>query len=344
MPKSSYFVTDFDYNLPDNLIAKEPTKTRDSSRLLVVNKDQLSEKKFSDIIDYIDKNDLLVFNNSKVINARLFGQKLSGGKIEVLVERILDNESIIAHVRSNKTIKVGLIILLPNDTKVQVTEILNGLFKLKFECSLNIIQYLDEYGHIPLPVYIKRADNSQDMDRYQTIYAKPYGSVAAPTAGLHFSPELLDKIEQKGIRTTFITLHVGSGTFKPVSVNEISQHKMHSEYYSVDEKTIELIKQTRSSGGKIIAVGTTSLRTLETIANNGLQSGDGETDIFITPGYEFKLVDKLITNFHLPKSTLLMLVSAFAGIDNIKNAYRFAIENKYRFFSYGDAMLLSRTD
>ena len=210
--------------------------------------------------------------------------------------------------------------------------------------SLDIIQYLDKFGHIPLPPYMHRADNHLDLERYQTVYAKTYGSVAAPTAGLHFSPELLATIEQKGIKTAFITLHVGSGTFKPVSVNDIKQHKMHSEYYSVDEKTIELIRHAHTKGGKIIAVGTTSLRTLETIANNGLLAGNGETDIFITPGYQFKLVDKLITNFHLPKSTLLMLVSAFAGMDNIKNAYHFAIENKYRFFSYGDAMLLNRTD
>lgn len=339
-----YQLADFDYDLPADLIAKEPTQKRDSSRLLVVNDNQLIEKQFSDIADYIDKNDLLVFNNSKVLKARLFGHKLSGGKIEILIERILDNKNIIAHVRSNKTIHIGLIILLPENIKIQVTELLDGLFKLQFEQALDIIKYLDKFGHIPLPPYIDRADEKLDMERYQTVYAKPYGSVAAPTAGLHFSPELLAKIEQKGIKTAFITLHVGSGTFKPVSVTDIKLHKMHSEYYSVDETTIELIGQVRSVGGKIIAVGTTSLRTLETIANNGLHSGDGETDIFITPGYKFKLVDKLITNFHLPKSTLLMLVSAFAGMDNIKNAYRFAIENKYRFFSYGDAMLLTRTE
>lgn len=341
---SSYQLIDFDYDLPADLIAKEPTQKRDGSRLLVVNNDQLNEKQFSDITDYIDKSDLLVFNNSKVLKARLFGHKPSGGKIEILVERILDNKNIIAHVRSNKTIHIGLKILLPDSIKIQVTELLNGLFKLQFEQSLDIINYLEKFGHIPLPPYINRADEKLDMERYQTVYAKPYGSVAAPTAGLHFSPELLAKIEQKGIKTAFITLHVGSGTFKPVSVTDIKQHKMHSEYYSVDEKTIELIRQTHAGGGKIIAVGTTSLRTLETIANKALCAGDGETDIFITPGYKFKLVDKLITNFHLPKSTLLMLVSAFAGMDTIKNAYRFAIENKYRFFSYGDAMLLTRTD
>ncbi|HLX53053.1 MAG TPA: tRNA preQ1(34) S-adenosylmethionine ribosyltransferase-isomerase QueA [Aquella sp.] len=336
-----YQLSDFDYDLPTDLIAKEPTKKRDSSRLLIVNNHQLTEKQFSDIVDYIDKDDLLVFNNSKVLKARLFGHKLSGGKIEILIERILDNKNIIAHVRSNKTIHIGLIILLPNDIKIQVIEILDGLFKLQFKQPVNVIKYLDEFGHIPLPPYINRADDKLDMERYQTVYAKPYGSVAAPTAGLHFSPELLAKIEQKGIKTAFITLHVGSGTFKPVNVTDIRQHKMHSEYYSVDEITIKLINQTHACGGKIIAVGTTSLRTLETIANNGLCPGDGETDIFITPGYKFKLVDKLITNFHLPKSTLLMLVSAFTGMDTIKNAYRFAIENKYRFFSYGDAMLLT---
>ncbi|MCE3268042.1 MAG: tRNA preQ1(34) S-adenosylmethionine ribosyltransferase-isomerase QueA [Burkholderiales bacterium] len=337
-------LNDFDYDLPEGLIAKEPTAKRDSSRLLIPCGKQLTEKQFSDIVDYINKDDLLVFNNSRVIKARLLGNKPSGGKIEILVERILDDLTIIAHVRSNKTIQVGLIVLLPDNVKVQVIETLNGLFKLKFEHSLNIIQFLDKFGHIPLPPYINRADNNLDAERYQTVYAKSNGSVAAPTAGLHFSTELLDKVKQKGIQTAFITLHVGSGTFKPVSVNNIEQHKMHSEYYNVEEKTIELIKQVRNNGGKIIAVGTTTLRTLETIANNDLRLRKGETDIFITPGYKFKLVDKLITNFHLPKSTLLMLVSAFAGMDNIKNAYRYAIENEYRFFSYGDAMLLSRME
>jgi S-adenosylmethionine:tRNA ribosyltransferase-isomerase len=334
---------DFDYDLPANLIASTPTVCRDKSRLLVVGEHlQLYEKQFSDIINYIDKDDLLVFNDSKVLKARLFGHKLSGGKIEVLIERILDNKTVIAHVRSNKTIRIGLIILLPNNVKILVSKILDGLFELVFETPLDIALYLDQFGHIPLPSYMNRPDNVLDTQRYQTVYAKPYGSVAAPTAGLHFSKELLTKIENKGIKTAFITLHVGSGTFKPVSVTDITQHKMHSELYSVNEATIEKIKQVRSKGGKIIAVGTTSLRTLETIAANGIVAREGETDIFITPGFRFKLVDKLITNFHLPKSTLLMLVSAFAGIDNIKNAYRFAIEKQYRFFSYGDAMLLSR--
>lgn len=337
-------LTDFDYHLPGDLIAKEPLTRRDLSRLLIVNHEQLIEKQFSDIIEYIDQDDLLVFNNSKVLKARLFGQKPSGGKIEILIERILDEQNIIAHVRSNKTVSVGLEILLPDTQKIRVTKILDGLFRLSFESPLNIIKYLEQFGHIPLPPYINRVDTPEDINRYQTVYAKPYGSVAAPTAGLHFSHSLLNKIEQMGIKTAFITLHVGSGTFKPVSVNDISQHKMHSEYYSVNKKTIELINHAQAKGGKIIAVGTTSLRTLETIANNGMIAGDGETDIFITPGYKFKLVEKLITNFHLPKSTLLMLVSAFAGIDNIKKAYRFAIENKYRFYSYGDAMLLNRAD
>ena len=337
-------LTDFDYYLPEGLIAKEPLSKRDLSRLLVVNHSQLIEKKFSDIVDYIGSDDLLVFNNSKVLKARLLGHKPSGGKIEILIERILDTQNIIAHVRSNKTISTNLQILLPNEKKLTVTEMLDGLFKLRFESPLNIIEYLEQFGHIPLPPYINRTANHDDLNRYQTVYAKPYGSVAAPTAGLHFSHDLLNKIEQTGIKTAFVTLHVGSGTFKPVSVNDISQHKMHSEYYWVDQKTIELINHTKAKGGKIIAVGTTSLRTLETIANNNLVSGEGETDIFITPGYKFKLVEKLITNFHLPKSTLLMLVSAFCGTDNIKNAYSFAIENKYRFFSYGDAMLLSRMD
>jgi S-adenosylmethionine:tRNA ribosyltransferase-isomerase len=335
-------LTDFDYILPEGLIAKKPLSTRDASRLLVVNNSELIEQQFSDIIKYITPDDLLVFNNSKVLKARLFGQKTSGGKIEILVERILDRQNIIAHVRSNKTIQIGLEIVLADEQVIKVTEIWDGLFKLSFAKPLNIVKFLEQFGHIPLPRYINRADNQLDTERYQTVYAKDHGSVAAPTAGLHFSTELLSTIKQHGITTAFITLHVGSGTFKPVTVTNIKEHKMHSEYYSVDEKTIELINQVHAKNGKIIAVGTTTLRTLETIANKGMIAGAGETDIFITPGYKFKLVDRLITNFHLPKSTLLMLVCAFAGMDTIKDAYKFAIKNQYRFFSYGDAMLLSR--
>ena len=341
--RKAYTLSDFDYELPPELIAKTPAAERDQSRLLVVNDHDLHDTTFNHIVDYINKNDLVVFNNSKVIKARLFGNKLSGGKIELLVERILDNKHFTAHIRSNKTINLGLEIILPGEVMVTVVQKLDGLFKLVINSSIDFLAYLDEFGNIPLPPYINRSADTLDDERYQTIYANPAGSVAAPTAGLHFTSKLLDKITNIGAKIAYVTLHVGSGTFKPVAVEDISQHKMHSEIYSIDQTTIDLIKQTHALNGKIIAIGTTTLRTLETIANKGLMAGNSETDIFITPGYKFKLVDKLLTNFHLPKSTLLMLVSGFAGMDRIKNAYKHAIAHKYRFFSYGDAMLLERS-
>ena len=342
-------VDDFDYILPDELIATNPTDIRDQSRLLIVeNSDDINPiiethaSSFGDIVNYIRPNDLVIFNNSKVIKARLFGQKSSGGKVELLVERILDDNKIIAHVRLNKTINIGLNILLPDEQCLTVIEKLDGLFKLVPTKALNWVAYLDKFGHIPLPPYMKRSSTSSDDTRYQTVYAKDHGSVAAPTAGLHFTNELLEKIRAQGTQIAYVTLHVGSGTFKPVSVEYLSEHKMHSEVYSISTDTLELIRNCKKNGGNIIAVGTTSLRTLETIARNNFTQLTGETDIFITPGFEFKLVDKLITNFHLPKSTLLMLVSAFSGISTIKQVYQYAIANKYRFFSYGDAMLLTR--
>ena len=340
----NYTLSDFDYELPKELIAKIPATQRDQSRLLIVNDSNLDDTTFNNFINYINPNDLVVFNNSKVLKARLFGNKISGGKIELLVERILDNKYFIAHIRSNKTINPGLEIILPNGIVVCVTQKLDGLFKLSINSEVDFLAYLDKFGNIPLPPYMDRSADTLDNERYQTVYANHAGSVAAPTAGLHFTSKLLDKIIALGAKIAYVTLHVGSGTFKPVAVDDISQHKMHSEIYSIDQATIDLIKQTHALNGKIIAVGTTSLRTLETVANNGLHPGNGETDIFITPGYKFKLVDKLLTNFHLPKSTLLMLVSAFAGMDRIKNAYKHAILNKYRFFSYGDAMLLQRNE
>lgn len=341
-------VNDFDYVLPEELIATNPTDVRDQSRLLIVENTgdtspiATQDLFFNQVLDYIQPNDLVVFNNSKVIKARLFGQKSSGGKVELLVERILDNNEVIAHVRLNKTINIGLNILLPDEQCLIVTEKLDGLFKLAPTKAINWIDYLDKFGHIPLPPYMRRSSTTSDDTRYQTVYAKDHGSVAAPTAGLHFTAELLEKIQNKGAQIAYVTLHVGSGTFKPVSVEYISEHKMHSEVYAISTHTLELIRNCKKNGGNIIAVGTTSLRTLETIARNNFTQLTGETDIFITPGFEFKLVDKLITNFHLPKSTLLMLVSAFSGISTIKQVYQYAIANKYRFFSYGDAMLLTR--
>jgi S-adenosylmethionine:tRNA ribosyltransferase-isomerase len=335
-------LSDFDYLLPEELIASCPTDIRGNSRLLAVNGKNLLDLEFKQIINFIQPNDLIVFNNSKVIKARLFGQKLSGGKIEILIERILPDNQIIAFIRANKSIPNGMIINLANELSVQVCQKLDGLFQLMPMRDVNWLDYLEQHGHVPLPPYIKRHDNKNDETRYQTVYAKHAGSVASPTAGLHFTNEILEQIKNKGASIAYITLHVGSGTFKPVSSENINEHKMHSEIYSIDAPTINLIHQCKAKGGSIIAVGTTSVRTLETVAKNNFLALSGETDIFITPGYEFKLVDKLITNFHLPKSTLLMLVSAFAGFDTTKQAYLHAIKNKYRFFSYGDACIFSK--
>lgn len=335
-------LSDFDYSLPEELIAAEALSDRLASRLLVVQPEQLLDQTFADIINYIDANDLLIINNTRVVKARLFGQKPSGGKVEVMLERVVNNNEIVAHVRTSKSIKLGMQILLPNDVTMEVIELLDGLFRLRVYNTPDIYEYLENYGNLPLPPYMHRTANQYDESRYQTVYAEHNGSVAAPTAGLHFTPELLAQITAKGAKISHVTLHVGSGTFKPVSVENIAEHKMHSEVFSISQETINLIKETKQNGGKVIAVGTTSLRTLETVAKRGLFAQNGETDIFITPGFKFEIVDKLITNFHLPKSTLLMLVSAFSGKNLITSAYQHAIDNKYRFFSYGDAMLLTR--
>lgn len=337
-------LSDFDYTLPPELIAYSPTANRDDSRLLSVKKNNLNDQSFRDIVSHIKPNDLIIFNNSKVIKARLFGNKISGGKIEILVERIINTNTIVAHVKSNKVINLGLKIIFPDSLLAVVSKKLDGLFELSLVNNIDFLKYLDKFGEIPLPPYINRNTDAHDNDRYQTVYAKTEGSVAAPTAGLHFTPELLHQINDIGAKIAYVTLHVGSGTFKPVTCNNIHEHKMHSEIYEMSPDTLNLIKECKKNNGKIIAVGTTSLRTLETVAQNNFSLLTGETDIFITPGYKFRLVDKLITNFHLPKSTLLMLVYAFAGAENIKSAYAHAIKQKYRFFSYGDAMILERND
>lgn len=336
-------LSDFDYHLPEELIAKNPLSNRSDSRLLVVN-EHLEDHNFSEIINYINSGDLLIRNDTRVVKARIFGHKPSGGKVEVMLERIIDQQHFIAHVRTSKRINIGMEIILPDDLVVTVSETLDGLFALQTRTPIDLYAYLEHHGNLPLPPYMQRQAEIADESRYQTVYAAHNGSVAAPTAGLHFTPELLAQIEAKGAQIASVTLHVGSGTFKPVSVENISEHKMHSEVFQINEATIELIKQTKARGGKIIAVGTTSLRTLESVAKRGLHAQSGETDIFITPGFKFQLVDKLITNFHLPKSTLLMLVSAFSSKDKIDMAYQHAIKNNYRFFSYGDAMLLTRQD
>ena len=333
-------LSDFDYNLPEQLIAAHPLAERAHSRLLIVG-DELLDRHFSDISDYLNPGDLLIVNNTRVVKARIFGHKPSGGKVEVMLERIIDQQHFMAHVRTSKSIKIGMEIILPGDLTVIVSERHDGLFALQTETPVDLYAYLEQYGNLPLPPYMKRQAEGADDERYQTVYAAHNGSVAAPTAGLHFTPELLAKIRANGVDTAEVTLHVGSGTFKPVSVENIAEHKMHSEVFHISEETIAKIIAAKARGGKVIAVGTTSLRTLETVASRGLHAQSGETDIFITPGFKFQIVDKLITNFHLPKSTLLMLVSAFSGKDVITRAYQHAIANNYRFFSYGDAMLLN---
>jgi len=337
--------SDFNYQLPEALIAQKPLPDRSASRLLCMDRDtgKLSDRLFTDIIDLINERDLLVFNDTKVIPARLFGKKQSGGKVEVLIERILDDTHAIAHVRASKAPKAGSLIELDKGYFCEVLGRADDLFQLNFKGDTGLLALLEQIGHMPLPPYITRADDESDLTRYQTVFARKAGAVAAPTASLHFDLETLEKIKTKGVRTAFVTLHVGSGTFQPVRVENLSEHLMHKEYYVVPSETVAAVRQARARGGRVIAIGTTAVRALESASRSGqLEAGFGDTDLFITPGYEFKSVDAMLTNFHLPESTLLMLVSAFAGYAPIMNAYRHAIERAYRFFSYGDAMLLSR--
>jgi len=337
--------SDFVYQLPPQLIAQKPLPERDASRLLCMHRDDgsLSNKQFADFIDLIDEHDLLVFNDTKVIPARLYGQKISGGKIEILIERVLDQHHALAHIRASKSPKPGSVLELDGGFSCEVQGRVDDLFQLRFNGDVDVLDILGKIGHIPLPPYITRADDESDLTRYQTVFAKQSGAVAAPTAGLHFDQAMMAKIAAKGVRTSFVTLHVGSGTFQPVRVEDLSEHLMHKEYFAVEADTVTAVEQARARGGRVIAIGTTAVRALESASQSGaLSVGFGDTQLFITPGYEFKSVDALLTNFHLPESTLLMLVSAFAGYEHVMNAYRHAVENSYRFFSYGDAMFLSR--
>lgn len=333
----------FHYNLPDELIARYPLPERSSSRLLVLSKaGAISHHIFRDILTFLQKDDLLVFNNTKVIPARLYANKLTGGRVEIMLERVIANNEALVLMKASKSPKEGSYLILSDNTKIEVIRKENEFYHLKFHTD-DLLKLLEKIGEIPLPPYLQRAVESDDKERYQTIYAKHQGAVAAPTAGLHFDEALMQKIIDKGVQTAYVTLHVGAGTFQPVRVADISQHKMHKEFIEVSADLCKLIEETKQKGKKVIAVGTTTVRALETAVRTGsLQPYQGDTDIFITPGYQFKVIDKLITNFHLPESTLMMLVSAFAGYDNIMNAYRVAVAEKYRFFSYGDAMLLER--
>jgi S-adenosylmethionine:tRNA ribosyltransferase-isomerase len=348
-------VADFSFDLPEHLIARYPKADRSASRLMTLdgNSGVIEHQHFVDVIDKLNAGDLLIFNNTRVIPARMFGKKASGGKLEVLVERMLDEHRVLAHIRCSKSPKPGSEIILEDSVTVTMVARHGALFELKFPDNEKVLDILERIGHMPLPPYIDRPDEESDKERYQTVYNEKPGAVAAPTAGLHFDDALLAKIKAKGIELAFITLHVGAGTFQPVKVEEIADHVMHAEYVEVPESVVKQIQQTKQAGAKVVAVGTTSVRSIESAAkaaraNNQIESGIamaefyGDTDIFITPGYQFEIIDALITNFHLSESTLLMLVSAFSGYEHIMAAYKAAVEQEYRFFSYGDAMYLTK--
>ena len=335
---------DFDYDLPPELIAQAPLAERSASRLLHVHGASLQDRSFRDLADLLRPGDLLVLNDSRVLHARLFGVKGSGGKVEVLVERVAGAHELLAQVRASKPPRVGSRLRLEDAFEVEVLGRAGEFYRLHIHHDDAAVELLERHGRLPLPPYITRGAGLADEARYQTVYARHHGSVAAPTAGLHFDQLLLDALHRRDCRLASVTLHVGAGTFQPVRVQDLAQHRMHRERYSLRPETIEAIAATRQRGGRVVAVGTTSLRALESAAALGeLRAGDMETDLFILPGFRFRVVDALITNFHLPRSTLLMLVSAFAGIDATRSAYRHAVAAGYRFFSYGDAMLIDPT-
>jgi S-adenosylmethionine:tRNA ribosyltransferase-isomerase len=341
-------VADFSFDLPDELIARYPTAQRNASRLLTLSGEnsELADKKFTDLFNLINPGDLMVFNNTRVIPARLFGQKSTGGKLEILVERMLDDKRILAHVRSSKSPKVDTLIDLDGGYQMKMLARHDALFELELQSDKTILEVLEDVGHMPLPPYIDRPDEDTDKERYQTVYNQTPGAVAAPTAGLHFDDAMLADLKAKGVNIAFVTLHVGAGTFQPVRVDNVLEHKMHSEWANVSQEVVDLIAQTKAAGNRVVAVGTTSVRSLESAArasgDNPLQAFNGDTDIFIYPGFQVKVVDAMVTNFHLPESTLIMLLSAFAGYEAVMNAYQHAITQKYRFFSYGDAMFVTK--
>jgi S-adenosylmethionine:tRNA ribosyltransferase-isomerase len=334
---------EFNFELPEYLIAQHPPAQRGASRLLQVHDGVLEDARFADFLAQVNTYDVLVLNDTRVIKARLFGNKQSGGQIEVMVERVLSDHEVLAQVRASKSPKAGSRLLLADALEVEVLGREGEFFHLRFLGDEKVLDLLECYGKLPLPPYITHAAEDEDEQRYQTVFAREAGAVAAPTAGLHFDEALLQALRDKGVQIAYVTLHVGAGTFQPVRVEHIHEHTMHSERYEIPQLTVDEIVQARANNGRVIAVGTTSLRALESAAvSSVLQSGHGETKIFITPGYQFNVVDVLLTNFHLPKSTLLMLVSAFGGMEAIRAAYRHAVAKEYRFFSYGDAMLIER--
>ncbi|MCL2591460.1 MAG: tRNA preQ1(34) S-adenosylmethionine ribosyltransferase-isomerase QueA [Betaproteobacteria bacterium] len=338
----SLIINDFDYALPAHLIAQAPLAERRASRLLGVGK-TLTDRHFADLPEFVRPGDLLVFNDTRVLHARLFGTKESGGAVEVLLERPLGPHEALAQVRASRSPKAGTVLRLAEAFDVTVQGRVGEFFLLRFPPDENLVSLVERHGKMPLPPYIQREAVDADEGRYQTVYARASGSVAAPTAGLHFDEKMLETLTEHDVKQAWLTLHVGAGTFQPVRVHDLAEHRMHREHYVIPPATVEAIAATRKKGGRIIAVGTTSLRALEAAAcHGGLVAGEGETELFILPGFRFRVADALITNFHLPRSTLLMLVSAFAGMETIRRAYAHAIERGYRFFSYGDAMFLTR--
>ncbi|RAR60954.1 MULTISPECIES: tRNA preQ1(34) S-adenosylmethionine ribosyltransferase-isomerase QueA [Halomonadaceae] len=346
---------DFHYELPDELIARYPSERRSDCRLLCVDgaSEALDHRRFPDLLEILEPGDLLVFNDTRVIPARLHGQKASGGRVEMLLERPLDAHRGLAHIRASKSPKPGTELIFEGDVRAVVEGRQDALFELRFLGETPLIALLEAHGHMPLPPYITREDELADRERYQTVYARRDGAVAAPTAGLHFDEPMMAALAEKGIESAFVTLHVGAGTFQPVRADDIRDHHMHSEWIEVDEAACAKVREAKARGNRVVAVGTTGVRCLESACmkspGDNKEAGEiapysGETDIFIYPGYEWRCVDALVTNFHLPESTLMMLVASFAGFEPVMNAYRAAVEERYAFFSYGDAMFLTRAD
>ena len=336
-------IEDFDYELPPELIAQNPSETRSGSRLLCVGA-SLADRRFLELPRLLAPGDLLVFNDTKVIKARLFGKKQTGGHIEVLIERVLSKHEALAQIHAGRAAKPGSTLRLAGGLDVRVLGRAEEFYHLRFPDNGTVLELLERHGGVPLPPYISHTPQTEDERRYQTVYARSPGAVAAPTAGLHFDEPLLATLAERGVEFAYVTLHVGAGTFQPVRVKDLAKHRMHGERYEIPHATAAAIAKTRKRGGRIVAVGTTTVRCLEAsaAAHGAPVAGDSETDLFTTPGFEFRVVDRLVTNFHLPKSTLLVLVSAFAGIERVRRAYRHATEGRYRFYSYGDAMLVDR--
>ena len=339
LPCAPMFISDFDYELPQELIARYPAADRRGSRLLCVG-DGIADKSFADLPSLLRSGDLLVFNDTRVIKARLAATKETGGKAEILIERVESDRSALAHIRASKSPKPGTRLLIEGGAEAEVTGRDGELFALRF--SADVLPYLDAHGSVPLPPYLERDADASDVERYQTVYAKDPGAVAAPTAGLHFDAAMLEETRSAGVRHARVTLHIGAGTFQSLREEHIEENRLHSERVEVSQDCVDAVAETRAAGGRVVAVGTTSVRALECASSNGeLQPFNGETDMFILPGYEFRSVDAMITNFHLPQSSLLMLVAAFSGKKRILAAYEHAVREKYRFFSYGDAMFLT---